>query len=305
MCARRSRIFTNCKVCCTLLFVGPSGNDVAWHLGYFTLSLARNRELDPGFTLPPPLLPLPDDVLTNPKSAHVDVRGWFDDPSRPFELEIGSGKGTFLVQEAARRPESNYLGIEYAREFYSYAADRVRRAGLRHVRMLGVDASEFVRWRLPDGVCDVVHLYFADPWPKTKHHRRRMIQDRFLLDCTRVIRPGGELRIVTDHQEYWEWMEEHFARWTGPEQPFDREEFKPVLPVRDMDADEVLVKTDSVAIGDQGDAGQTGDDGSLSGGELVGTNFERKYRAEGRTFHAATLKLVRLARLARLMRQKP
>jgi len=258
-----------------------------------TLSLARNRELDPGFTLPPPLLPLPDDVLTNPKSAHIDVRAWFDDPSRPFELEIGSGKGTFLVQEAARRPGSNYLGIEYAREFYSYAADRIRRAGLGHVRMLGVDASEFVRWRLPERVCDVVHLYFADPWPKTKHHRRRMIQDRFLQDCTRVIKPGGELRIVTDHEDYWLWMEEHFARWTGPDQPFDREEFKPVLPMRDMDQDDVPAQAELATDSNQGGAGSPRDEVAQRDVELVGTNFERKYRAEGRTFHAVTLRLVR------------
>ena len=258
------------------------------------MSLARNRELDPGFTLPPPLLPLPDDVLTNPKSAHVDVRAWFDDAARPFELEIGSGKGTFLVQEASRRTGSNYLGIEYAREFYTYAADRIRRAGLKHVRMLGVDASEFVRWRLPDGVCDVVHLYFADPWPKTKHHRRRMIQDRFLQDCTRIMKLGGELRIVTDHEDYWQWMESHFARWTGPGQPFDREEFKPVLPARDTDlSDEVPVQADVAADRDEAGSVMARDEMAQRGGELVGTNFERKYRVEGRTFHAVTLRLTR------------
>lgn len=257
------------------------------------MPLARNRELDPGFTLPPPLLPLPDDVLTNPKSAHIDVRAWFDDPSRPFELEIGSGKGTFLVQEAARRPESNYLGIEYAREFYTYAADRIRRAGLRHVRMLGLDASEFVRWRLPAGVCDVVHLYFADPWPKTKHHRRRMIQDRFLQDCTRIMKPGGELRVVTDHEDYWQWMESYFARWTGPDQPFDCEEFKPVLPARDMDPDDVPLQPDLATDGGEAGMGLPRDDEAGPAGELVGTNFERKYRAEGRTFHAVTLRLLR------------
>jgi len=241
-----------------------------------SLGLPRGKELDPGFTLPPALPGLRDDLLTNPAASHVDVRGWFDEPDRPFELEIGSGKGTFLIQEAARRPETNFLGIEYALEFYQYAADRIRRAGLRNVRLLGIDASEFVRWRMPSGICDVIHLYFADPWPKTKHHRRRMVQDRFLADCVRVLRqpaegvPGGELRIVTDHAEYWAWMEQHFARWCGPSHAFDREAFIPVLPEREEDG--AAERTPS---------------------ELVGTNFERKYRQEGRPFYSTTLRLAR------------
>jgi tRNA (guanine-N7-)-methyltransferase len=256
-----------------------------------SFGLSRGRELEPGFTLPPALAPLPDDLLSNRKAAHVDVRAWYDDPTRPFELEIGSGKGTFLVQEAARRRETNFLGIEYAMEFYRYAADRIRRAELRNVRMLGLDAAEFVHWRVPDGVCDVVHLYFADPWPKTKHHRRRMIQDRFLADCTRIIRPGGELRVVTDHDDYWTWMERHFDRWTGAGRPFAREEFKPVMPPRGADEAE-----GPTVPGGQGDGAEVAagepSAAALKAGELVGTNFERKYRAEGRGFHATTLRLV-------------
>lgn len=224
-----------------------------------SFGLARGRELDPtGVAVDPAgFAPLPDDLLQRPKSGHLDIRSWFADPSRPLEIEIGSGKGTFLVQHAAHEPGTNFLGIEYAHEFYLYAADRIRRAALPNVRMLCTDASEFMLWRVPDRCVRVIHLYFADPWPKTKHHRRRMVQDRFLENALRVLEPGGELRIVTDHPDYWDWMEEHFSRWCRPAGPYERRPFTPPAG-----------------------AGE---------GELVGTNFERKYRVEGRTFNGTIL----------------
>ena len=176
-------------------------------------------------------------------------------PEAPFELEIGSGKGTFLLQEAPSHPDVNYLGIEYAGEFYRYASDRIRRAGITNVRMLYADATEFVTRWLADGCCAVVHLYFSDPWPKARHHKRRVVQDATLVQFHRVLRPGGELRLVTDHDALWAWYGERIAAAgglfaaTGFERP-----------------------------------------SSAGSGEVVGTNFERKYRREGRPFHAVSLR---------------
>lgn len=232
-----------------------------------SFGLGRGRTLDaaPGVVglSGRELLPLPDDFLTNSGAGWIDPRGWFPQPELPFELEIGSGKGTFLLQHGEATPSVNTLGIEWEGEFFAYAADRIRRRGLANVRLLHADAVEFVRWRVPDAIVRTIHLYFSDPWPKRKHHKNRVIQDRFLSDARRVLELGGELRIVTDHDEYWNWMEEHFARWTVPTEaqpisPFERVEF--------------------------------GRATSASDGELVGTNFERKYRLEGRPFHAAILR---------------
>ena len=184
-----------------------------------------------------------------------DPRDLFERPDRPFELEIGSGKGTFLVQQSALQPATNFLGIEWAGEFFRYAADRVRRHDLTNVRLLHDDASEVVSHRLPNGCCSVVHLYFSDPWPKSRHHKRRVIQDQTILAFHRVISPGGELRLVTDHDDLWAWYEGHALRHADL---FDREEFEPPE--------------------------------SAGEGEIVGTNFERKFRREGRPFHAMTLR---------------
>ncbi|HRQ73203.1 MAG TPA: hypothetical protein PLU35_09270 [Phycisphaerales bacterium] len=224
------------------------------------------------------LPPLPDEIGTDPEAGRVDPRAWFAHPERPLEIEIGSGKGTFILAQAERDPATNYLGIEWAGEFYAYAADRVRRrreaaGGPTNVRLLHADATEFLRWRVPAGIVRVVHLYFSDPWPKRKHWKKRVVQDRFLADVWRVLERGGELRLVTDHDGLWAWYEERFARWTGPEAwgvlgesrqggggPFERAGFEPPEWVGE--------------------------------GELVGTNFERKFRAEGRQFRAACLRKV-------------
>lgn len=240
--------------------------------------------------------PLPDDIVTNPEMGRVDPRAWFADPTRPFEIEIGSGKGTFLVQQAELEPETNFLGIEWAREFYAYAADRVRRrrdsGSHLNVRMLHADAAEFLRWRCPAGVCRVIHLYFSDPWPKSRHHKKRVVQHRFLAEAWRVLEPGGELRIVTDHDDLWAWDIAHFDAWvtevdlgscieqkalvcaraSSPEIPGAVAQLRGAMP----DPPFELIGFDRPE--------------SARSGEIVGTNFERKFRVEGRSFHACTLK---------------
>lgn len=219
-----------------------------------SFGISKGRELDPGRIgrvqddLPP--LPEPGSPPT------FDPRTWFDDPSRPFELEIGSGKGTFLVQQAALDTGANFLGVEHAGEFARYASDRLRRHELTNVRLLYGDAAELVRWRMVGGIVDVIHLYYSDPWPKTRHHKRRVLQRDTLQHFHRVLIPGGRLHLVTDHAELWQWYLEHVA-WAETEGLFTRSDFVPPA--------------------------------SAGEGEVVGTNFERKFVAEGRAKNSMTL----------------
>ncbi len=175
------------------------------------LAATRGRELPALLEYPS----LPDDIASNPRAGFVDPRAWFLRPDAPLELEIGCGKGTFILEQTGAEPSTNYLGIEWQREFYLYTSDRLRRAQRTNVRMMHVDASDFLRWRCPDAMFRVIHLYFSDPWPKAKHHKNRVVQHRFLREAWRVLRVGGELRIVTDHDDLWRWNRDHFAFWTA------------------------------------------------------------------------------------------
>ena len=89
----------------------------------------------------------------------------------PVHIEIGSGKGTFLVAQAQAQPEVNFLGIEWARKFYRHAVDRIGRWDLRNVRIVRTDAATFLRDLVPPESVDCFHIYFPDPWPKKRHHK--------------------------------------------------------------------------------------------------------------------------------------
>lgn len=169
--------------------------------------------------------------------------------ANPVEMEIGMGKGTFLTEQARSRPDTNFIGIEYARWFWRYASDRLRRHGCLNARTARAEAMFFLREFVPDASLSVMHVYFPDPWPKKRHHKRRLVQPPFMEQLQRVLVRGGRLRIVTDHREYFEQMEQ-------------------VIPASTL---KVIEYTRP------GSAGES---------EFVGTNFERKYRREGRPFYA-------------------
>jgi len=218
-----------------------------------SFGLSRGRELNTeGFGIARADLPAFDPA--DPDGSRIDPRQWFDAPNHRFEIEIGTGKGAFLVQQAPLQPETNFLGIEVAREFFRYAADRMRRHGLHNVRIFQGDASEFIRFRVPDETVDVIHLYFSDPWPKKRHHKRRVVQDSTMQAFHCALQPAGRVHLVTDHEDLWKWYEDHAARHAHL---FERRAFK--------------------------------EPDSASPGEIVGTNYERKFAREGRAFHAMTL----------------
>jgi tRNA (guanine-N7-)-methyltransferase len=168
----------------------------------------------------------------------------------PVEMEIGTGKGTFLTDQAKARPEVNFLGIEWANWFYRYASDRLRRNHCLNARMVRAEANYFLTEFVPDGSLSVLHVYFPDPWPKKRHHKRRLIQPPFLHSVERVLARGGRLQVVTDHIGYFE------------------ENIEPA------------VRGSKLTVIDYSRPGSAGE------GEFVGTNFERKYRREGRPFYA-------------------
>ena len=124
----------------------------------------------------------------------------------PVEVELGIGKGRFLIDSAQRRPQVNFFGVEWARKYLRVALERCDKRGLENVRFIRADAREFVEFFLPANSVQAFHLYFPDPWPKKRHHKRRLFDDAFLREVTRTLRVGGVLRLATDHDDYFETM---------------------------------------------------------------------------------------------------
>lgn len=122
----------------------------------------------------------------------------------PLEVEVGSGKGLFLTSSAAAAPEHDFLGIELAGKYASFAAARLARAGLTNACVVEADALRVFRERLPDGSLAAVHVYFPDPWWKARHKKRRVMTAAFLGNIERTLADGGRLHFWTDVQEYFE-----------------------------------------------------------------------------------------------------
>lgn len=173
----------------------------------------------------------------------------------PIHVEIGSGKGTFLVHQARAQPEVDFLGIEWARKYYRHAVDRIGRWGLPNVRILRADAATFLRDFVHEESVDCFHIYFPDPWPKKRHHKRRLLQDANLEVLIRCLKPCGEIRIATDHEDYFRLIQDVTAAYRTQLEPI---EFERPAGARER--------------------------------ELTGTNYERKYVKQSRPIYTAAFR---------------
>ena len=175
--------------------------------------------------------------------------------SGPVHIEIGTGKGTFLLNQARTEPGDNFLGIEWARKYYRHAVDRIGRWGLNNVRIIRTDAAVFIADSVPDNSVDCFHIYFPDPWPKKRHHKRRFIRPANVEHLIRCLKIAGQLRIATDHAEYFEQIKTVVAKKSDILEEID------FLPAAGTET-----------------------------GEWVGTNFERKYLIEQRSIYTIAAK---------------
>ncbi len=117
-------------------------------------------------------------------------------------LEIGFGNGDTLVQQAHDNPQQNFIGIEVHEPGVGHCLIAARRAGIENLRLLVHDAIEVLQHQLPLRSVRRINLYFPDPWPKKRHHKRRIVQASFLDLCADRLKPGGALHIATDWANY-------------------------------------------------------------------------------------------------------
>ena len=174
-------------------------------------------------------------------------------PGRPVELEVGPGKGRFLLEAARARPGVFFLGVEAAFPYATYTADRLKRAGLENALVVLDDATLFLEEAVPDRALQALHVYFPDPWPKRRHRKRRFFRPAVLPLLHRVLAPDGRLFVSTDATAYFG----EILALLGTSPCFER--------APELEAE-----------------------GALPPEEAFGpTNFETKYRREGRPIHKA------------------
>jgi tRNA (guanine-N7-)-methyltransferase len=131
------------------------------------------------------------------------------------EMEIGFGDGEVLCELARRYPDTNYLGIEVYRPGVGGLLLKLKRQQIANVRVICADAALVVAQRIPVSSLDAVYLLFPDPWPKKRHHKRRLLQQMFLDQLRERLRLGGRLHIATDWQAYAEHITMHAAQVPG------------------------------------------------------------------------------------------
>ena len=177
--------------------------------------------------------------------------------SAPLHIEIGSGRGTFLVNQAVAFPQINFLGIEWANKFYKYSVDRIGRRNVGKVRIIRTEAALFVFEHINNNSVDCFHIYFPDPWPKRSHHKRRFVSAQNVAQMIRCLKKNGLINIATDHAEYYQWMQDVFEGFAN--------KLKAVEFVKPAGAQD---------------------------NELVGTNYERKYIKEKRSVFTLAFKKI-------------
>ena len=120
----------------------------------------------------------------------------------PLVLEIGSGMGETTAQIAAANPDLDYLAAEVHGPGVGSLLQRIAREGLKNLRVIRHDAVEVLRDMIPEASLAGIHLFFPDPWPKKRHHKRRLVQPPFAALAASRLAPGGYLHAATDWPEY-------------------------------------------------------------------------------------------------------
>ena len=147
---------------------------------------------------------LPASFIVTPESwtRELPLEGLFGD-RKPLEVDVGCGKGRFLTAKARRQPDRNFLGIDRLLARLRKVDRKLTRHALTNVRLLRIEAAYAVQHLLPPDSVSVFYILFPDPWPKRRHHRRRLFSPEFCNALDRSLEPGGRLYVATDQFDYF------------------------------------------------------------------------------------------------------
>ncbi len=131
---------------------------------------------------------------------------------QPLEIDIGCGKGRFLLARASSNPEINYLGIDRMLRRIRKVDRKAVRAGLNNVRLLRAEAYYAVSYLIPENSVSSYYIFFPDPWPKKKHHDHRLFNETFTDALHRTLKAGGHIHFSSDHSPYFNEVYKHIGR---------------------------------------------------------------------------------------------
>ncbi len=131
--------------------------------------------------------------------------------SQPLEVELGSGDATFLAEYAKLHPERNFIGVERLLGRMRKLERKGRRAGLQNLRGVRIECAYFLEFLLPPNSANALHVYFPDPWPKKRHHKNRLVNERFPGLARSALAPGGMVYLRTDDADYFEQIQAVFT----------------------------------------------------------------------------------------------
>lgn len=129
-----------------------------------------------------------------------------------LEVEIGCGKGRFIVARATAHPDSNFIGIDRQLKRLQRTDQKIAAAGLRNVKLIRIEAAYAFEKLLPPGSVSLLYVFFPDPWPKRKHHDRRLFSPAFMDPLHTALTPNGIIYFATDHTDYAGWTRKLFAK---------------------------------------------------------------------------------------------
>ena len=184
------------------------------------------------------------------EESPIDWKSLFGN-DQPIELEIGSGKGLFLVNSATANPAHNFLGIELSRKYATLCAERLAQREISNGKIWHGDARLVLTRHVPGLSLRAVHVYFPDPWWKKRHKKRRVFTDSLVTDIERTLESKGQLRVASDVEDYFRLIQSLIAAHARFQE----------LPIHEPK--EAEHPSDYL------------------------TNFERKYRIEGRPIYRA------------------
>ena len=165
--------------------------------------------------------------------ALVDLQRWRVLPweeifgnENPVELDVGCGRGRFMIEAAQALPDRNFIGIDVSYKSLRLARERIEKRGLPNAKAACIDADSFLRDRAAPGCFAAAYVLFPDPWPKTRHHKRRVVSPAFASALRRALAEDGSLDVATDLADYFDEMLECLessgcfeAVWEGPYDP--------------------------------------------------------------------------------------